>query len=84
MVCDSPGFGDSAGVEVDIANGVGTINALRQAKSVRIVVVLPYESIIAERMAGVHKISQIIVSLFSDIDQVLGSISILFNKTPEN
>ena len=29
VICDSPGFGDSAGVEVDIANGVGMINALR-------------------------------------------------------
>ena len=28
VICDSPGFGDSAGVEVDIANGVGMINAL--------------------------------------------------------
>jgi len=29
VICDSPGFGDSAGVEVDIANGVGMIDALR-------------------------------------------------------
>ena len=42
VICDSPGFGDSAGVEVDIANCVGMINALHTAQSVRIVVILAY------------------------------------------
>lgn len=42
VICDSPGFGDSAGVEVDIANCVGMINALHTARSVRIVVILAY------------------------------------------
>jgi len=37
VICDSPGFGDTAGVEVDIANGVGMINALHGARSVRVV-----------------------------------------------
>jgi hypothetical protein len=27
-ICDSPGFGDSGGVEVDLANGIGMINAI--------------------------------------------------------
>jgi hypothetical protein len=42
VICDSPGFGDNAGVEVDIANGVGMINALYGASSVRVVVLLTY------------------------------------------
>ena len=28
ILCDSPGFDDSAGEEVDIANGVGIIKAI--------------------------------------------------------
>jgi hypothetical protein len=51
-ICDTPGFGDSAGVEVDIANGIGMINALMEAKTVRAIVILPYESLIADRMKG--------------------------------
>jgi hypothetical protein len=52
VICDSPGFGDSAGVEVDIANGVGMINALYGAASVRVVVLLAYEALIHNKMKG--------------------------------
>ena len=38
-LCDTPGFMDNQGVEVDIANGVGVIRALRKCKTVRLVVV---------------------------------------------
>jgi predicted GTPase len=64
VICDTPGFGDSAGVEVDIANGVGMINALRGAKSVRVVVILPHDSLTGDRMAGAIKMSEIISNLF--------------------
>jgi hypothetical protein len=67
VICDSPGFGDSAGVEVDIANGVGMINALHGARSVRVVVILPFESLVAERMAGAIKIGEIISNLFYEL-----------------
>jgi hypothetical protein len=52
VICDSPGFGDSAGVEVDIANGVGMINALYGATSVRIVVLLAYDALTGTRLKG--------------------------------
>ncbi len=55
VICDSPGFGDSAGVEVDIANGVVMINALHGARSVRVIVILPYDSLTGERMGGAVK-----------------------------
>jgi hypothetical protein len=41
VICDSPGLGYAVGVEEDIANGVGMINALHGARSVRVVVILP-------------------------------------------
>jgi GTPase SAR1 family protein len=81
-ICDTPGFGDSAGVEVDIANGVGMINALRGAKSVRVVVILPYESLTGDRMAGAIKMSEIISNLFQELT-VLESIAIFFNRVPK-
>jgi len=66
VICDSPGFGDNAGVEVDIANGVGMINALYGASSVRVVVLLAYEALISSRMKGAIEIGEIISSLFHD------------------
>jgi hypothetical protein len=38
--CDSPGFGDNRGNEVDIANGIGIVKAVKGCKSVRLVIVL--------------------------------------------
>jgi hypothetical protein len=64
VICDSPGFGDSAGIEVDIANGVGMINALHGARSVRVVVILPYDSLTGDRLAGAISMSDIISNLF--------------------
>lgn len=83
IICDSPGFGDSAGVEVDIANGVGMINALYEASSVRVVVILPYHSLLGDRMDGAIKMGEIISNLFYELT-VLDSIKILFNKVPSN
>jgi hypothetical protein len=42
---DTPGFGDSSGVEVDIANSVGVIRAVSKCKSVRPVIILSQKSI---------------------------------------
>jgi hypothetical protein len=81
VICDSPGFGDSAGVEVDIANGVGMINALHGARSVRVVVILPFDSLTGERMAGAIKMSEVISNLFHELN-VVESIAIYFNKVP--
>lgn len=83
ILCDSPGFGDSAGVEVDIANGVGMINALHGARSVRVVVILPYHSLVGDRMDGAVKMGEIISNLFFELT-VLESIKIYFNKVPTN
>lgn len=55
--CDSPGFGDSAGTEVDIANVCGMINALHKANSVKIVVIIAHDSLTAKRMSGAIEIS---------------------------
>jgi hypothetical protein len=51
-ICDSPGFGDSGGVEIDIANGIGMINALHLCQSVRVVIIISYNDLIANRLAG--------------------------------
>lgn len=82
-ICDTPGFGDSDGVEVDIANNIGVIRAIRGASSVRVIVILPYHSLIGDRMDGLIKMSETISNLFSDTE-VYNSIKIYFNKFPKN
>jgi hypothetical protein len=48
--CDTPGFGDTAGVEIDIANGIGIISALYDAKSVCLVILIGYEDLVANNV----------------------------------
>jgi energy-coupling factor transporter ATP-binding protein EcfA2 len=40
VICDTPGFGDTEGIEFDIANGIVMVEALQKAKSVIPVLVL--------------------------------------------
>lgn len=81
IICDTPGFGDSGGVEIDIANGVGMINALNGANSVRIVVILPYHSLLGDRMDGAINMGETISSFFCN-SSMLKSIKIYFSKVP--
>jgi hypothetical protein len=82
VICDTPGFGDSAGVEVDIANGVGMINALSGARSVRLVVILPFDSLMGNRMEGAVKMSEIISNLFHELT-IMKSMIVYFSKVPK-
>ena len=45
VLCDTPGFEDTRGVEVDIANGVSIVRAIRECRSVKPVVLISYRSI---------------------------------------
>jgi hypothetical protein len=38
IICDSPDFNDNRSYEQDIANGIGFINAITQAKNITLVV----------------------------------------------
>ncbi|CAF1621850.1 unnamed protein product [Rotaria sp. Silwood1] len=44
-LCDAPGFSDTAGVEVDIVNSLGVIEALKGTKSVKILALSSYQSL---------------------------------------
>ncbi len=43
-LCDTPGFGDTAGAAVDIANSIGIYNAVCRARSVRPVILFSEQS----------------------------------------
>lgn len=52
-ICDSPGFDDTGGVEIDLANQIGMINALMGCSSVRVVVIMSRDSILGKKCQGV-------------------------------
>jgi hypothetical protein len=80
--CDTPGFGDTAGVEVDVANGIGIISALRGGKSVRLVILISYADLIANNVEGAITIGKTVSNLFHNIEDVSASIIVFFNKVP--
>lgn len=83
LICDTPGFDGNSGVEAEIANGVGTINALHGARSARLVVIISYDSLTCDRMDGAIKMSETIANLFQNIS-IINSMAILFNKVPKD
>ena len=56
MLVDSPGFEDTSGPEVDIANSVGIVKAIHGSKSVRPVILISYKSL-GNKMTGVKDLA---------------------------
>ena len=83
MLCDSPGFEDSEGVEVDVANGVGTVRAIQKSKSVRPLLLLSYKSMGA-RSEGLKNLVRTIQRFVVDIEAHLPAFSYLFTRVPSD
>ena len=66
VYCDCPGFSDNRGVEINIANAVNIKQALSRAQSLRMVVLVNYHSLEADRANGFR-------SLLSTLTDLLGS-----------
>jgi hypothetical protein len=82
IICDSPGFEDSQGPEVDIANGFGVVNGIRGCKSVIIGLVVSFKSI-GERCKGLKNQAKLMASMFKDLENCIGSFIYIFTKFPE-
>ena len=70
MVCDCPGFLDNRGAEINIGNAVNIKSALSQASSARIVLLINYYSLKAERGRGVNEMLDICMHLFGDAENM--------------
>ncbi|CAF0901525.1 unnamed protein product [Adineta ricciae] len=81
-LCDAPGFGDTAGPEVDIANFLGVVEALKGAKSVKLLVVTSYKGL-GDRGQGIQKLARILINMILQIEDKLRSICYVFTKYPE-
>ena len=80
MVLDTAGFGDNKAPELEIAQIIALISALNMAKSVKIVLVIEYYSILGERGKGLKEVLVIICRLFKDLDACFPSIMTLVTK----
>ncbi|CAM4828535.1 unnamed protein product [Rotaria magnacalcarata] len=81
LVCDSPGFKDNRGPEVDIANGVGIIKAIRRCTSVKIVILISYMSL-GDRFDGVKDLARLLSGMMRDVKDNLDRFTYIFTKYP--
>ncbi|CAF3745049.1 unnamed protein product, partial [Rotaria sp. Silwood1] len=80
-LCDAPGFSDTAGPEVDIANSLGVIEALKGTESVKLLALSSYKSL-GDRGQGIQKLAEILIHMVRGIDNKLTAIVYAFTKYP--
>lgn len=81
ILCDAPGFEDTAGPEVDIANSMGVIEALKNCNSVKILALSSYMSL-GDRGEGIIKLVHILINMIDGIKDRLNAILYAFTKYP--
>ncbi|CAF0744473.1 unnamed protein product [Adineta steineri] len=79
ILCDSPGFKDTHGAEVDIANGLGIVKAIKGCKSVKPIVLNSSKSI-GDKCEGVKKLAYVLVGMIPDIHDHIKAFSYIFTK----
>lgn len=81
ILCDAPGFDDTESPEIDIANCVGVIRALKHCKSVKILALSSYRSL-GDRGEGIQQLINILINMIDGIENRLNSILYGFTKYP--
>ena len=66
FLCDTPGFDDTNGPEVDIANGYGLVNLIKSCKSVRPSIIISAEDYAASRMQGLKNLVHILIGMLTE------------------
>lgn len=80
--CDCPGFLDNRGSEINIANAVNIRAAIQEAKSVKMVILINYFSLLADRGRGLKDVLKICTNLFGQPETLLeNKYSILIGVT---
>ena len=83
VLCDTPGFEDTNGPEVDIANGISIVRAIRQCKTVKPVVLVSYKSI-GDRFEGLKSLIHLLARLIPGIQDQIKAFSYIFTKYPSS
>jgi hypothetical protein len=68
--CDCPGFLDNRWAEVNIANAVNIRRALQEASSVRLLILINYDTLKVDRGRGLSDMLRICTQLFGSSDQL--------------
>ena len=79
FLCDSPGLNDTAGPEVDISNGIGIVNALKNCGSVRLVILLSLEDV-GSRLTALKSLFKTLSNLMRSPADHLRSVTYGFSK----
>ncbi len=79
-LCDTPGFADTRSSEIDLSNGVNTVKALHNAKSVKLVVVCEYTAVTTGRASVFKQLLATLARLVGDTQDHKESIAFLFTK----
>jgi hypothetical protein len=77
---DTPGFGDSAGIEVQLANIIGVKRALKRCKSIIPVIVISKESW-GVRGTGIKNLARTLSTLFANYEQCKDHVAIVMNSS---
>ena len=84
VLCDIPGFGDTEGTEVDIANGFGVIQAIQCARSIKPILVLSKDAMGARGSVVIETVDTITRLLGGKADaNTLKAFQYLFTKHEE-
>ncbi|XP_065663253.1 repetitive organellar protein-like isoform X2 [Hydra vulgaris] len=81
-LCDSPGFSDTTGPEVDIVNSINTTEVISRSKSVRPVILMNIENQ-GGRSEGIVKMVDMIQGMVMNIEDHLPAFTYLFTKYPD-
>ena len=82
-LCDSPGFDDTSGPEVDTANGLGIVRGVSKVNSAKMLVVLSFGDL-DTRMKGMRQVAHTLAKIVPDFSDHLQCISFIFTKMPNN
>ena len=80
VICDSAGLFDTGGAEVELANGVVMIDAIRSCRSVKVVFVLTPGQVGAKLRELRNGFVNYVKRLLADLPSQVGSCYYLFNR----
>ena len=83
VLCDTPGFGDTAGAEVDITNGIGIVRGVQRSRCAKLVVILNGRSM-GDRAESVKALLKTLITLIPSIDEHLESVAYVYTKVSED
>ncbi|MCB9093236.1 MAG: hypothetical protein H6620_11820, partial [Halobacteriovoraceae bacterium] len=70
---DCPGFLDNRGFEINIANAVNIKNAIQSSKTAKVIILINYHSLKAERGRGLTEMLKITYNLFDNEQNLLNA-----------